>query len=114
MHARMQGNRNYWSISLALPPATPPDLPQMLLLFLQLKGSLERTIREHDAEMERATAAMNAAEAEAAAQEELAELANGELEEYQRRMAAEVRHARQEALRSAEARSGSESPVYTS
>jgi hypothetical protein len=51
---------------------------------------------------------MHAAEAEAAAQEELAELATGELEEYQRRMAAEVRHARQEALRSAEARSGGE------
>ena len=49
---------------------------------------------------------MHAAQAEAAAQEELAELANGELEEYQRRMAAEVQHARQEALRSAEAKCG--------
>ena len=79
-----------------------------MLFALQLKGNLERTIKEQGVELERVMAAMHAAEAEAAAQEELAELANGELEEYQRRMAAEVRHARQEALRSAEARSGGE------
>jgi len=93
--------------ALNTPP--PPGLflnSDSISLSLQLKGNLERTIQEQNAELEQATAAMHAAEAEAAAQEELAELASGELEEYQRRMAAEVQHARQEALRAVSTQTG--------
>jgi hypothetical protein len=82
-------------------------------LLPQLKGNLDRTIQEQSAELQRATAALNAAEAEAATQEELAELASGELEEYQRRMAAEVQHARQEALRAVDSQNGGNSrPIH--
>ena len=57
-------------------------------------------------ELEQAASMAAAAQAEAAAQEELAELAKGELAEYQRRMAAEVSHARREALKSVESQPG--------
>lgn len=58
------------------------------------------------AELKQAASLAAAAQAEAIAQEEVAELAKGELAEYQRRMAAEVSHARREALKSVDCQPG--------
>ena len=73
---------------------------------LQLRASLDRTVADKEGELQQAASAVAAAQAEAAAQEELAELAKGELAEYQRRMAAEVKYARTEALKSVDSNSG--------
>lgn len=73
---------------------------------LQLRASLERAMTDKAVEMQQATQSMAAAQADAAAQEELAELAKGELAEFQRRMAAEVEFARREALKSVEGQAG--------
>ena len=54
---------------------------------------------EKGSELEQVQTDLEAAQAEATAQEELAELAKGELDEYKRHMAAEVEHARQEAIK---------------
>lgn len=78
---------------------------------MQLKASLERSMKDKAAELEQAAETVAAAQAEASAQEELAELAKGELAEYQRRMAAEVDLARREALRSVEGKAGGKSSV---
>ena len=79
---------------------------ESLRFFTQLRASLDRTVADKEAELHQAASAVAAAQAEAAAQEELAELAKGELAEYQRRMAAEVNHARTEALKSVEGNFG--------
>ena len=81
-------------------------------LDLQLRASLERAMTDKATELEAAAQAVAAAQAETAAHEELAELAKGELAEYQRRMAAEVQHARKEALKSVEAQPGGESCLF--
>ena len=83
-------------------PRKKPDLD----FAVQLRASLDRTVADKEVELEQAASAVAAAQAEAAAQEELAELAKGELAEYQRRMAAEVNHARTEALKSVEGNTG--------
>lgn len=71
------------------------------LSFLQLKEGLERAVTQKDAELGRLRESLAAAQAEADHQEELADLAQGELDEFKRRLAAEVEHARQEALQKA-------------
>lgn len=65
---------------------------------------------EKEAELGSAQVALQTAQAEAAHQEELAEMAKGELDEYKRRMAAEVDHARQEALKSGGSASSGAAP----
>lgn len=77
-----------------------------VVLLLQLRGNLERAVSEKAAELQQTQAALSAAEAEALHQEELAEMAKGELDEYRRRMAAEVEHARSEALKLVTGQSG--------
>ena len=57
-------------------------------------------------ELEQVQGDLEAAQAEAIAQEELAELAKGELDEFKRHMAAEVEHARQEAIKMMRAEHG--------
>ena len=65
--------------------------------FLQLRQNLRMSQGDTMLGIEEANQAMMAAQQEAASQEEIAELARGELDEYKRRMAAEIENARHQA-----------------
>ena len=77
---------------------------------------MERTVAEKDAELKELRADLEEAQEEASAQEDAAELARGELDEYRRRLQDEVEHARQEALLAArdESSCASLNPVHSS
>ena len=78
---------------------------------LQLRSNLERAMAEKGSELEQVQRDLDAAQAEATLQEELADLAKGELDEFKRHMAAEVEHARQEAIKMMRAEHGG--PPYS-